>query len=90
MSPFPHAPTRRVSRRAVRATGALLLAAGAVLLNLWFWGATVRDEPVLVALREVPAGQLLAAGDLGRRAGRLPAETRARAFPPGRAEDLLG
>ena len=55
----------RLGRRIVRGVGALVLAGGALVLNLWFWGATVRDEPLLVVVREVPAGQPLAAEDLG-------------------------
>ena len=42
----------RLDRRLVRAGGALVLAGGALLLNLWFWGATVRDEPILVVVRD--------------------------------------
>lgn len=88
--PVATAPAGRLSRRIVRSVGALVLAGGALLLNLWFWSATVRDEPVLVIVREVSAGQPLVAEDLGRREGRLPPETKAQAIPAAQASALVG
>ena len=88
--PLTASPARRLSRRTMRTIGALVLAGGTLVLNLWFWGATVRDEPILIVVREVPAGQPLAAEDLGRRDGRLPAETKARAIPAAQAHTLVG